>query len=133
MHPYEQQISCEMNQIAGKDIYNNIHDIYSLDSEKTKLIIKLLLEYACCGQNHLPIKIARELLSVLDSKWLMNYICNLAINCLDLNDEWEYLRLLELSELISVELLKWALSLSENSENPDIIEAADDFKLKLKD
>ncbi len=30
--------------------------------------------------------------------------------------------------MISDELLDWAISISNNSQNPDVIEAAEDFK-----
>ena len=46
---------------------------------------------------------------------------------IDITDDWDYRRLLELCELISLDLLKWAIELNDKSTNPDIAEAVDDF------
>ena len=128
MHPYELQISDEMNEIAGKDIYNNINYIYSLDYDKIEALIKLLLEYACWATNHLLINISRNFLSAIDSKLLFNYVCDLASVCIDFNDEWECRRFMELSKIISDEMLKWAITQVKCSNNAEVIEAISDYE-----
>ena len=128
MHPYELQISEEMNGIAGKDIYNNISDIYSLDSDKIEALIKLLLEYACWATNHLLITISRNFLSAIDSKLLLNYVYDLASVCIDFNDEWESRRFMELSKIISDEMLNWAITQAKCSNNVEVIEAISDYE-----
>ena len=44
---------------------------------------------------------------------------------INIYDDWDYRRFLELSKLISDDLLDWAISISNNSQNHDIIEAAE--------
>ena len=132
LHPYEEKIREKINKIANEDIYFKPSEIMQKSEDVVDNIICELLSDACCGQNVLPIEISRELLLAFPKKWISSKIKKLAFRSIDINDDWDYRRLLELSELISKELLIWAIALSDNSENPDIIEASYDFKLTLK-
>ncbi len=46
---------------------------------------------------------------------------------IDITDYWNYLRLLELSEIISNELLKWTVLLGKDADDPEIADAADKY------
>ena len=51
---------------------------------------------------------------------------------MDIADDRDYRCLLELSEIISLNLLKRAIKLGEKTDNLDILEAVDDFKERIQ-
>ena len=61
-------------------------------------------------------------------EWVSEKIRQKVSVSIDINDDWEYRRFLELCDLISIDLLRWAISLNENSTDPYITEVVDDFK-----
>lgn len=125
---YEEMISRQMNQIAGKEIYFHADEILCESSEISSSIIGLLLSFACSATNITPIDIARNCLQQFPTDWISEKIKQTAFSSINIYDDWDYRRLLELSELISEDLLNWVISLGENSDNPDILEAVNDFK-----
>jgi hypothetical protein len=54
-----------------------------------------------------------------------------AMAALGLADDWEYRRLLELADLFDPGLLQRFVSLGLGTPDPDVNEAAEDFKRKL--
>lgn len=76
----------------------------------------------------MPITIARNCLEQFPVDWVSPKIKQTVFRYIDINDDWDYRRLLELCELISLDLLEWAIELNEKSTNPDIVEAVNDFK-----
>ena len=60
-------------------------------------------------------------------EWVSPKIKQTVFHFIDITDDWDFRRLLELCDLISIDLLKWAITLGADSTNPDIIEAVDDF------
>lgn len=133
LDPYEEKIRKKINKIANEDIYFKPLEIMQKSEDVVDGIICELLSNACCGQNVLPIEISRRLLRTFPIEWICCKIKKLVFQSININDDWDYRRLLELAELISKDLLIWAISLSDNSEDPDIIEASNDFKLNLND
>ena len=127
MHPYEKTIAEKMNGIAGKDIYFDVDKIMSENDDVRTKIIGLLVESACCYTNVLPITIARDCLKQFPKDWVCEKIRQTVFDSINVNDYWDYRRLLELSKIISDDLLKWALSLGKDSDDIDIIEAVEDF------
>lgn len=128
MHVYEKAISDKINAAAGKDIYFHADEIMALSEDASSEIIGILLSYGCQGQNVLPIMISRECMQQFPVEWVSEKIRQKVSVSIDINDDWEYRRFLELCELISIDLLRWAISLNENSTDPYIAEAVDDFK-----
>lgn len=128
MHPYEEMIADEINMAANKEIFFKPDEIMKEPDNISAEIISKLVSFACQGQNILPITIARDCLKQFPADWVSERIKETAFNSIDITDEWEYRRLLELSKIISPELLRWAVSLGENSDAPDIAEAAEDFR-----
>ena len=49
---------------------------------------------------------------------------------LDLNDYWDYRRLMEVSKMISDELFQWAHEQGRDSSDPDVAEAYEDYKTR---
>ncbi len=131
MHLYEEMIRDRLNQTAGKDIWFKIKEIMDLPETTVDAVVCELLGYACSSTNIMPITIGRECLQAFPSEFITEKIRKLALSAIDINDDWDYRRLLEVAELISEDLLIWALSLGEDSDDYDITEAHNDFKLRL--
>jgi hypothetical protein len=130
MLPYTEQIKIEINTIAEKNIYDDINEIYLLSDKKSNDVIKSLIKYACWATNDLLIILSRNLFSSMKKEWVSSKIKLLAEDVIDFNDEWEYRRLLELADIISEDLLEWAIKKSVGSYNEEVLEAANDFLTK---
>jgi len=128
MNIYEEIISQKINEKAQKNISNDIQSIINEPNDISLDIIKILLSYACTPTHIAPITYARNLISQIQTEWICEKIKNLIFKSINIYDDWDYRRFLELSEMISDDLLDWAISISNHSQNPDIIEAAEDFK-----
>lgn len=131
MNVYEETIRKTVNSYSKADVYFEPEKIIALPNEISNEIISYLLSCACCAQNELPINIGRKCLSSLPADWITNKLKNLIFKSINIYDEWDYRRFLELSNLISKDLLEWAISISNHSNNSDIIEAAADFTERL--
>lgn len=127
MHSYEEAIAETLNKIANKEIYFSVSEIMSLSDSLASEVIGVLLSWACQSQNDTPITIGRNCLKQFPVEWVSPKIKQTVFRFINITDDWDYRRLLELCELISTDLLKWAITLGADSTNPDIIEAVDDF------
>ena len=132
MHAYEKMIADSINHIANKEIYFNADEIMKSSDEIAANIVSELVGWACKPTNILPISIARNCLKQFPVEWVSLRIKYIALKSIDITDDWDYRRLLELSEIISLDLLKWAITLGEKSNNFDILEAVDDFNERLQ-
>jgi hypothetical protein len=54
-----------------------------------------------------------------------------AVESLNLTDYWEYRRLLELADLLDVGLVQRLIPLGLKSDDPDVREAAEDYKAQV--
>ena len=86
------------------------------------------LELACQPQNAGLIVQGRSRVLALPREWVLEHIEPVATAALNLSDEWEYRRLLELAELLDPGLLERFVSLGLGDPDPDVHEAAEDFK-----
>lgn len=127
MDKYEEYLCHKLNQIDGFH-YENIKRLEKCPAETADLVLKTLIEWACQSQNEANIMLGRKKILEINGGWLRLHIVECARNCLDLSDEWEYRRFLELIVLAAPELKASALALGEDSENSEIREAADDFR-----
>lgn len=103
--PYEEQLRKHVNKIS-EGSYDNIKDIIKYPNQISLKILRILIEYACLGQNIAPIELARKKIKEIDSGWLNNFIPQVAQMCICFEDEWEYRRLLELIEEAAPEFIK---------------------------
>lgn len=129
--PYEVMIQKRIFEIVREDVYMKTTEIIQKPDAVADMVIGELLGDACCGQNISPIIISRKWLSMFPTEWISGKIQKLASQYINITDEWEYRRLLELAEIISPKLLVWAIELADESEDLDIKEAATDFRDKL--
>lgn len=98
----------------------------NLEPEKGYLVISYLLEFACQCQNMLNIELGRAGLLSLPQHWLLQNIKEVIQRVLNLDDEWEYRRLLEVLWKIDKELVREFTVYGLNSHNVEVIEAATD-------
>lgn len=90
--------------------------------------LRSCLELACRPQNASLIVQGRSRVLALPREWVLDHIEQVAVAALDLADYWEYRRLLELAELLDPGLLQRFVSLGLGDPDPDVHEAAEDFK-----
>lgn len=126
MDVYKKSLSDEINNIAGKPVFFDADLITALDQETSDKIVGLLLSYACQSQNDRPITLGRTYLTMFSRGWISDRIMKVAPEVLDLNDYWDYRRLMEVSKMISDDLFRWAHELERDSSDPDVIEAYND-------
>ena len=95
--------------------------------EYESILRKNLLD--ACQASYTPnISKARDNILELPKKWVLDNIHPIATEVLSLSDEWEYRRLLELYQMLDKELLTKLITIGLKSNNPEIKEAAYDFK-----
>ena len=127
MDVYERSLSDEINRLAGKQVFFDVDRIVGLDQKTGNEVVGCLLSSACQSQNDRPITLGRQYLTMLPKEWVIDRIKEVVTTVLDLNDDWEYRRFLELSEMISIDLLRWAHEKGRGSNNPDVLEAYNDY------
>lgn len=132
MHAYEKRIADDINQVANKEIYFKPDEIMREPDSIATDIIGKLVSWACQPTHIMLISIARDCLKQFPTDWVSEKIKQTVFNSIDINDYWDYRRLLEISEIISIDLLKWAITLGEKSDDLDIIEAVNDFKERIQ-
>ena len=113
---------------SGFDIMCGIERLPALQHEVGKKAITELLEWACSPQNTALICIGREYLAALPPQWcklmIMEVIDDDTVN---LDDDWNYQRFLELAKLIDKEMLQYGITIGLRSNNPCIIEVAREY------
>jgi hypothetical protein len=86
------------------------------------------LKLACECQHIRNISAGRERVLALPRAWVLENIEQAAFESLNLADDWEYLRLLELADLLGDQgLADRLVAFGKKSTNPEIRETADDW------
>jgi hypothetical protein len=102
-------------------------ELVNLDPETSNGALAYLLELACRAQNVRNIDLGRRALLSLPHDWLLARIEGVASSTLDLEDEWEYRRALELYWLIDEPLARRCAARGLASQNAEVREAARDL------
>ena len=89
------------------------------------------LEGACKAQSDRAITWGRNGILAMDREWVLRNIDATAKTALDLTDEWEFRRLLEVYALLDPDLLNGLVKIGQRSPAPEIREAAEDRAGKL--
>ena len=108
----------------------SLEDIDSVDCFPFTIkykILKMFVEWACQSQNIGAIELGREKVSSFDKRFLKEHLINVAKYTLDLSDEWEYRRFVELVMAAIPDLKDKVVEMGMLSDNEDIREAADDY------
>ncbi len=120
------QLREKLNQIS-ENAYEKIANITELPPSEGLKILRVLLENACLAQNVGVITLAREKIKEIQKEWLINYLSEGVEKSINLEDEWEYRRLLELLIEILPELFNYYINIGLCSDNIEVAEVARDF------
>ncbi len=93
--------------------------------------LRAAVQLACQPQNASRIVAGRRRVLAMPRLWVLEHIEGVAAHALDLADYWEYRRLLELAEQLDANLTRRLIPLGLVSGDPDVREAAEDFKARL--
>jgi hypothetical protein len=101
--------------------------IDELPDSAGKAIVNILLEQACESQHIGSIMSARKALQILPRAWLSRMLRDAIGETVDLADEWEYRRLVELLRELDPSLFESYIELGTTAGGA-ILEAAADLK-----
>jgi len=124
--PYDRLTRQRLEEIEP-GLSANFALVSSLAADKAEMALKYALELACQATHIRPITLGRECLLEADRAWLVDRVERVADACLDLRDEWEFRRLLEVYQALGGSMLSRLVGRGLKSDNPDIVEAAKDF------
>lgn len=109
-------------------IYEDLENVQYYPFDLASLVLGTLLQFACKGQNFLPITLARKKIKEINPNWLKHTLPLVLNDYIALDDDWEYRRLCELIKEVVPDMLPWVLKLSEDSEDINIIEIVNEFR-----
>ena len=95
--------------------------------------IAALLGRACQAQHIRNIELGHEAAAEMPRLWLVREIEAVAARTLNLHDEWEFRRLLELYQFLNPQLLSRLIAQGLQSRNPEIAGAAREFSQGVLD
>lgn len=124
---YETWLTEELQNIDNFP-YEDIKLMDKYPLEVSKKVLKVLIENSCLGQNYGPIELGRKKIREINKEWLKQYFIEVASECINYSDEWEYSRLLELVVYAIPELKQKILEFGTNSESEEIREVVEDFR-----
>ena len=105
----------------------NIQYLAEYDTDISRRVLAVLLEWACYGQNIAGIMEGRNLIKNIPAHWLKENLPIVVRSQFEYADEWNYRRLLELIVDILPEIKGDILALNSGTDNPDILEVINDF------
>ena len=124
-NPFTDPLDAKINALTP-DVATRIRDLPGLEPDIARKLLKLLLGHACSATHIGVITWARQKIAQIPNWWLEKEIIGAAHECLDLSDEWEYRRFLELicesSPRFKAEIVQEGL----RSSNLAVREAAED-------
>ncbi len=94
---------------------------------ENEVILKESLSQACQATYMPIIDSGREKIFALPRQWVIDNIHSMAQDILNLSDEWEYIRLLEVYRELDDDLLRKLVAIGLKSNNGDVKEAAEHF------
>jgi hypothetical protein len=92
--------------------------------------LRASIQLACQPQNAHRIVAGRQQVLAMPRAWVIQSIEEVATSCLNFKDYWEYRRLLELASQLDADLVQRLVQLGQASDDEDVREAAQDFKIR---
>lgn len=108
-------------------------DVVQLDDTTAKAALCYFLELACQSQHVANIEIGRDALASIPRPWLVPKLAAAVGLQLNLEDAWEFRRLLELYRRIDKGLLGDLITRGAKSDSEEIREAARDIGSTLRE
>lgn len=124
--PYATHLRDALDAISP-GISSNLDRARELPEPEAGRLIAAILDRACLATHDGAITIGRKVAAELPRQWLITRIQRVADETLDLKDEWDYRRLAELYEKLDSTLLSAHIQRGLSSQQPEIIEAANDY------
>jgi hypothetical protein len=131
-HPYDIEFRRRMDSFQ-ENLWANLDLAPHLDGVVAEAMIAYLLELACQCQNMRNMTLGRMTLWALPEQWLSEQIESIAEPLLQLNNDWEYRRLLEVYWRLDKSLVRKLALRGLNNPNPEIREAGQECLDRLAD
>lgn len=112
-------------------LWLDLKRITELKKSDSLEILSLFLEMSCQSQASRNIELGRQGMRELPRQWVIENIVDIASTDLNLSDEWEYRRLLELCLDLDYSLARHFVELGKISQEAEIINTAEEFSGKL--
>ena len=104
-----------------------LYELDLLDPTRAERALVCVLSYACEAQNTANHELGRAAVLAMPREWVVPRIVSVARSTLDLRDEWELRRFLELLSVLDVGLLRGLASEVLLDPDDDLREAAKDM------
>ncbi len=124
--PYEEDIATKLDAIEA-GIGGQLTSLGECSIQTIHEVLKCLVQFACCSQNTAPISLARKLMGQIPEACLNEHLYPVILESLDLSDEWEYRRGLELLREVGPVKLDDLIAVGRESMDEDIRGTAEDF------
>lgn len=118
---------CEQMDTFEEGLWAHPERIVELSPDTARQVIAYLLGSTCQATNDAPIMLGRRALYTMPRTWLVERIEQVASDVIDLQDEWEYRRLLELYCCLDDDLAQSLASQGLSSSNSEVQETAQDY------
>ena len=124
-HPYIDRFKNHLGAIQH-DLWEHLEVTPSLDPANSIEVISYLVELACKSQNILNIELGRAGMMALPLPWLLEHIETVAQSHVNLQDECEYRRLLEIAWKLNPGLVEILTMYGLGSQNISVRQAAEE-------
>ena len=129
-NPYADRFKDHLGAIQH-DLWEHLEVTPSLDLANSVEVISYLVELACKSQNTLNIELGRAGMMALPLPWLLEHLESVAQSHVNLQDEWEYRRLLEIAWKLDHGLVEILTMYGLGSQNINVRQAAEKSKCEL--
>jgi hypothetical protein len=112
-------------------LWRNMDRATELSAEQARALLDHLLELCCRASHATNIELGRAGLLALPRAWLMERLPAAAEPLLQLEEYWEFLRLMEIVERLDEDFLRTLIERGMRSPDPDVREVAGDWREAL--
>jgi hypothetical protein len=123
--PYEVMLTKRIE--ASCPGLNSLKDIASAGEDVGVVVLRHVLSAACGCTHAAGIMNARTRIAEIPPEWLLLHVDQAVVGAVNLEDEWDYRRLLEVIERYCPSKLPHYVSVGLQSKDPEILEAAQAF------
>jgi hypothetical protein len=124
--PQELLFARQINSIVPGG-YDSLENIDSLKQNSAIQIVSLILQFCCTAQHIGSISAGRTAFNKLPRAWVIDNFRSIVEESVNLDDPWEYRRLLELLQHTYEDLFQAYVAIGLRSQSSEIRETASDF------
>lgn len=125
-HPYDSAFKSEL-EVKSPQLPSNLANIAILPEHIAHEAVAAILRRGCQSANVRNILLGRAAAAEIPRDWLLGHIEAVAERTLNLDDEWEYRRLLELYDLLDPRLATRLVKRGIENRNDEVQEAAKEY------